>query len=168
MTPARTMSRTLFHCGLLPRLAAAALYGTMAFGAVTYLDPADADRAPSAPMETIPSPGTAAMPRATLCLESLVPVTGWDVRVDGAPVAPFRSDATTWLAELALGPGAALVVDASPAGDPRATRNAVRIRIAGTTVSRDQTFWLERDWSVATRVDRLAPATAPIEPEDLP
>jgi len=166
---APAMRPSLFRCGLAPRLVAAALYGLLAFGAVALLAPL---RAPSAarPAATpsVAGPTPTLGTQATLCLESLQPVAAWEVRLDGATIPARRSDATTWIAEVAPAPGAALVIDAAPAGDGPAAHNALRIRIAGTPTSRDQTFWCERTWSVTTRVDQLIRAAAPIDPADLP
>ena len=163
------MFPSLFRSGLVPRLTAAALYGLLAFGAVALLAPGHLPREPrsgAAPSAAGPAPAQST--QVTLCLESLQPVAAWDVRLDGAAIPARHRDATTWIAEAAVAPGAALVIDATPAFDGPAARNALRIRIAGTPTSRDQTFWCERTWAVTTRVDQLTRAAAPIDPADLP
>lgn len=163
------MRPSLFHRGLAPRLIATALYGLMAFGAVSLLERSGAGRdAPPSGDISAPTASSPATRPATLCLEALRPVATWEIRVDGAPVTPQRSDEASWIAEVALTAESSLVVDATPAGDGPAGRNALRIRIAGTPVSRDQTFWCERLWSVTTRAGQLAEAAAPIDPADLP
>jgi hypothetical protein len=164
------MRPSLFQRGLTPRLLATVLYGLIAFGAVALIAPARSGRELRAPGE-IPAPSPAASPAArasTLCLESLRPVATWEVRVNGASLAPRRSDETTWIAEVVLTPESSLVIDATPGAAGGAGRNALRIRIADTSTSRDQTFWCERDWSIAAQAGRLTNAPQPIDPEDLP
>jgi hypothetical protein len=164
------MRPSLFQRGLGPRLVATVLYGLVAFGAVSLLAPRRTGREGGATGE-VPAPSTPVSPvtrGATLCLQSMRPVAVWEIRVDGVPVMPRSSDGTTWIAEVGLSPESSVVVDATPAGGEPAGRNALRIRIAGTPVPRDQTFWCERDWTVAAQAGRLAPSPTPIDPEDLP
>jgi len=161
----RVMRSSLFRTGVAPRLAAAAVFGVLAFAAVAMVESTDTDRPRTARAET---PAAAATTPATICLQSIQPVGAWAVHVDGVRLEARRADATTWLGTVSVASDFSLVVDASPARGGAAPRNALRIRIAGTPVSRDQTIWCEREWSVAARAGQLAAAPAPIDPEALP
>ncbi|MBE2214351.1 MAG: hypothetical protein IAE82_10810 [Opitutaceae bacterium] len=165
---AGTMRPSLFQSGLVPRLTAAVLFGVLAFGAVALLEPVATDRSAGGEHAAPEPVATPAAHRTVLCIDSLRPVAAWTVRVDGVPVQARTTSATIWLAELTVTAASALVIDATPAAGETDGANALRIRIAGTPVSREQTFWCARDWSIATRAGALAPAVAPIDPEDLP
>lgn len=158
------MSLSLFHRGIAARLAGALLFGAAAFGSVLALTGAR----PTAQASARTTPDTADLAPAVICVESIHPVGAWDVRLDGVALTARRSGPTLWLGTTRARAGATLLIEAGPTADATRGRNALRIRVAGTPIARDDTVWFERDWSAVVRVDQLAAAPAPIDPEDLP
>ena len=157
------MKPTLFQRGWVPRVAAGVAYGLAAFGAVAALEASRPARA-AAPAAGASAPHV----RATVCIESILPVERWEVRLDGHAITAARTTSTLWLGEMEASAGSTLVVDAEPPAGGRREPNSLRIRVAGTTPARDHTAWCTREWTLATALDRLARAPAPIDPEDLP
>lgn len=159
------MRTSLFQRGLAPRLAAAAIYAALAAAAVAWLEPSAQRSGSAAPDAAAATAGTSS---AVLCIESVLPVEAWDVRIDGRTIPPGRADAAVWLGEAVIGPDSVLVVDVTPASAGHAA-NSLRIRVSGTDQARNDVVWCGgHTWSAVVDIAALSRAAAPIDPADLP